>query len=169
QAMHDHFADFRRRQFALRRFVNNAFNFIHYCFKLGRRNRPLFASLQESLQNLLPLESLAPAIFFDNHVRDFVDPFVCRESSFAFQTLTAAANRIARPPFARIDHFVIGMPAKGTLHASPPRSSWVMPRSASCFNSSFSCSAISRNWPNENPSRMSKGNPAMVQEANVTR
>src|SRR5579871_405853 len=147
--------------------MHDAFNLIHYCFQLRRRHRPLFASLQKPLQNLLPLKSLAPAILFDDHVRNLVNPFVRRESPLAFQTLAPPPNRVSGSPFARINHLVIRMSAKWTLHPFPPRPPWDAPRSASCASSSFSCSAISRNCPNETPSRINSGIPAMLHDANV--
>src|ERR1700674_4132702 len=65
QALHDHLADFRRSTFPLRGLVHHAFNFIDDLFQLGRGYRPLLAGLQQSLQNLLPLEAFAAAVLLD--------------------------------------------------------------------------------------------------------
>src|SRR5205085_3208244 len=91
---------------------------------LDHRNRPFFAGFQDAGQHFLTIESLAPSVFFDGHVRDFVDAFVAREAPLAFQTLAAPANRIAFLAFARVHDLVVEMTAKGTFHmvSSPRRS-----------------------------------------------
>src|SRR5258708_9155743 len=170
QPMHDHLADFRGGQFAFRRFVYHAFDFIHNRFQLRRSHRPLFASLQQSLQNLLPLKSLPSAIFLDHHVRNLVDPFIRGESPLALQALPPPPYGVASAPFARINYLVIQMPAKRTLHAgfSPPPPASTFPCAAISSNSSLSCSAISFNCPSQTPSRINSGIPAIAHPANVT-
>src|SRR6266481_484567 len=147
QPVHDHFADFRGGQLAFGGLLHYAFDFIHDCFELRRGHGTLFASLQEPLQNFLPFETLAPPVLFDDHVRDFVDAFVGGEPPAAFQALAPPANGVAEAAFPRINHFVVDVRAKRTLH-------WA---ESPCFAAlsiaaSFSCSANSRNFPSESPS-----------------
>src|SRR5207342_1805444 len=64
----------------------------------------------------LPLEPLAPAVLLDDHVRDFIDPFVAGEAPAAFETLAAAANDFALLALARVDDLVAQMTAVWTFH-----------------------------------------------------
>src|ERR1700733_4080390 len=57
QPVHDHLADLGGGEFALSGFVDHAFDVIDDRFELGRWHGPFFASLQQSLQNLLTLET----------------------------------------------------------------------------------------------------------------
>src|SRR6267143_1773521 len=100
----------------------------------------------KSLQNFLPLEALAPPVFLDDHVRNLVDPLVRGEATPALQAFAPPANGIAGAAFSRIDHLVVNVRTKRTLHGagSPCRTT----RSPAA---SFSCSAISRNFPMEKP------------------
>jgi len=71
-----------------------------------------FSQLQESLQDFLPLETLAPAVLLDDHVRNFVDSFVGCESPAALQALAPAANGVSDAAFPRINHLVVNVRAK---------------------------------------------------------
>src|SRR5580692_7126258 len=115
--MHDHFADLGRGELALRRFVNHAFYFIHNGFQLRRGHRPLLASLQQSLQNLLPFEPLAPAVLLNHHIRNFVDALVGGKSPAALEALPPPPNRISSAAFTRVDHLIVQMRAERTLHS----------------------------------------------------
>src|SRR5215469_9011597 len=189
QAMHDHLANFRGRQFALRSLVHHAFNLIHDSFQFRRGHRPFFAGFEQSLQNLLPLEALAASILLDDYVRNFVDTFISREAAGAFQAFAATANGISRSAFARIDYLVIEMRTERTFHSghSPVggRISDIRDHrltldfadcGASCGAcamiavsiSSSSCSRIRRSSPSERPSFSSSGTPASEQAAKVT-
>src|SRR6202165_4524023 len=162
QPVHDHFADFRGGQFAFGGLLHHALDFIHDCFQLGGGHGTFFARFQKSLQNLLPLEALAPPILLDDHVRNFVDAFVGCEPAAALQALAPPANRVAAAAFPRINHLVVNVCAKRALHwADSPCRAALSPAA------SFSCSAIARNFPSENPSWMSKGTPAKLQAAKV--
>src|SRR5215471_4316068 len=126
--------------------MNNSFNLIHDRFKLRRRHRPLFARLQQPLQNLLSLETFSSSIFFDHNVWNFVNSLVRGEPPLAFQAFAPPPDHIAGTPFARINHLVIQMPAKRTFHSRysplPPGSTLLSPPPACAaisFNSSFSC------------------------------
>src|SRR5229473_3558679 len=143
--MHNHLADFRSGQLTLGGFVYHAFDFVHDRFELRCRYRPLFASLQQSLQNFLAFKAFAPS-----------------------------PNRVAGASFTRIDYLVIQIPAERTFHSGfsplPPRSTLgpALPCAAMSSSSCFSCFANSRNLPRETPSRISSGIPATLHPANVT-
>src|SRR6266851_3529269 len=162
QPAHDHFADFRGGQLAFRGLLHHAFDFIDDGFQLWRGHRAFFARLQKSLQNFLALEAFPPSVLLDDHVRNFIDALVRCESPAALQALAPPANGVAETALARIDHFVVNVRAKRTLHwTDSPRRAALSPAA------SFSCSAISRNFPSENPSWMSNGTPAKLHAANV--
>src|SRR6266478_2236733 len=127
--------------------MHHRFDFIHDRFQPGSSHGTLFARFQKPLQNLLPLEAHAPPVFLDDHVGNFVDAFVGGEPPAAFQALAAAANSVADAAFPGIDHLVVNVRAKRTLH-------WVESPCCAALSMavSFSCSAISRNFPSESPS-----------------
>src|SRR5260370_20737429 len=172
--VHDHLADFRSGQLTLGGFVYHAFDFVNDRFELRCRYRPLFASLQQALQNFLAFKAFAPSILLDHHVRNFVNPLVSGESALTFQTLAPSPNGVAGAPFTRIDYLVIQMPAERTLHSGfsplPPRSTLgpALPCAAISSSSCFSCFANSRNLPRETPSRLSSGIPATLQATKAT-
>ena len=76
-----------------------------------------FAGAKEAAQNLLAIEALAAAIFFDDHVGDFVDAFVGGESAITALTLAPAPNGVSFLAFARVHDPVLKKSAVGTLHA----------------------------------------------------
>jgi hypothetical protein len=117
EAMHDHFADFSGGEFALRGFMDHAFDFVDDGFEFRRGNRAFFAGFQKSLQNFLALEALAAAILLDDHVRNFIDAFVGGEAAGTFQAFTAAADGVAGAALTRINYLVIDMRAEGALHS----------------------------------------------------
>src|SRR6266567_1352161 len=164
QPVHDHFADFRGRQLAFRGFLHHAFDFVHDSFQLWRGHGPFFASFQESLQNLLPLKALPPPVLLDDHVRNFVNAFVRCKPAATLQAFATAANRVAHAAFPRIDHLVVNVRAKRTLHgAASPCWAVLLPAA------SFSCFAISRSFPKDNPSCARSGAPTRLHPAKVTR
>ena len=77
-------------------------------------------SIQQTIQNLLPIELLPATIFFDHHVRNFVDPLIGSEALFALftHTLAAAADGIALTALPGINDAVLNMAAKWTLQIS---------------------------------------------------
>jgi hypothetical protein len=64
----------------------------------------------------LALKLLAPAIFLDHHVGNFVDAFVGGKPAIALQTFSATANQIPGASFAGIYYLVIEVRAKRALH-----------------------------------------------------
>src|SRR6266436_32541 len=166
QALHNHFADFRSCQLALGGFVHHAFDFVDDAFELGRGHRPFLAGFQQTLQNFLALEAFAAAVLLDDHVRNFVDTLVGGEAASAFQTFAAAANGVAAAAFARINHLVVDVRTERAFHSvdSPGRVRLppLLP-TISLSTISSSCLAISRNWPSDQPSWISRGTPSTLQ------
>ena len=117
EAMHDHFTDFGGSEFALSGFVDHTFDFVDDGFEFGRGDGALFAGFQKSLQNFLALEAFAPAVFLDNHVRDFIDAFVGGEAAGTFQAFTATADGVAGAALTRVNYLVIDVRAEGALHS----------------------------------------------------
>src|SRR5258708_15056961 len=155
EAVHDHFADFGGGELAFGGFVHDAFDFVDDAFEFRRGHRALLAGLQQALQNFLTFETLAAAIFLDDHVGDFVDSLVGGEAAAAFEAFAAAANGIAAAAFAGINHLVVDVRAERAFHSadSPGRvlASLRLP-AISWATISSSCLAISRNWPSDQPS-----------------
>src|SRR5437879_11117433 len=111
---------------------------------------------------MLRLEAFELLVFLDDYVGNFVDAFVGGEPPAAFQALTSAANGVADTTFPRVDHFVVNVRAKRTLHwAESPCCA------APSIAASFSCSAISFSFPSERPSWISSGTPARLTAAKV--
>src|SRR5262249_53402509 len=65
---------------------------------------------------LLTLKLLPATIFFDDHVRDFIDPFVCRIAPGTLQTFPPTANGIAFLALPAVHDFVMQMIAKRAFH-----------------------------------------------------
>src|SRR5260370_27573347 len=126
QPVHDHFADFGGGQLAFGGLLHHAFDFIHDRFQLGSGHGPFFARFQESLQNLLAFETLAASVLLDDHVGNFVDALVSRETAAALQTLAPAADGIAYAALPRINHLVVHVRAKRTIY-SAYTPSWAAP------------------------------------------
>ena len=84
------------------------------------RTGPLFARLEQSGDELLPLESLPAAVFLDDHVGNFVDPLVAGEPPAALEALAAPADGFAFLALARVHDLVAEMTAIGALHEPAP-------------------------------------------------
>src|SRR5688572_5267460 len=121
QAPHDHLANLTRRTFTFRRFLNILFDCIYDTVELCRWYRALFTSAQQSRHYFVAVESLAPAVFFYDHVRYLVDALVRRKSSLTTKTFSPAANCIAFTGLARVDNFVFEITAERTFHLIEPR------------------------------------------------
>src|SRR5205085_11870990 len=64
----------------------------------------------------LPVKALAPAVLFDHHVRDLVDPLVRGKALLALQALAPPANAFAFLRLARVHHFIVFVTAERALH-----------------------------------------------------
>src|SRR5262249_22325138 len=83
--------------------------------------RTFFTGAQQAGHDLVAVERFAPAILFDDHVGNFVDPLVAGEPSLAFQAFAASANGISFARFARINNSIFEVSAEWALHKiSPP-------------------------------------------------
>jgi hypothetical protein len=116
EAAHYYFPELRGLALALRRVLNVFFDRIDYRFKLDGGNGAFFAGAKQPGHDLVALEKLAAAVFFDDHVGNLVDSFVRRKSPAAFETLAPTANRIAVLRLARINNLIFQKSAKWTLH-----------------------------------------------------
>src|SRR5579875_1296486 len=74
--------------------------------------------MEQPAQHLLPVELLPPAVFFDDHVWDLINPLVGREPLVAALALTPPADRVRLFAFARINHSILGKTAVGTFHGA---------------------------------------------------
>ena len=110
-------ADFAGGAFALGCVDEEAFGGVDNFFKLAGGDGALFAGAEEAAQNFFPVEALAAAIFFDDHVGDFVDAFVGGEAAITFFALATAADGVGFFAFTRVDDTVLRKPAVGTLHS----------------------------------------------------
>ena len=64
----------------------------------------------------MAVETLAAAVFFDDHVRDFVDALVGGEAAIAALAFAAAADGVSFFAFARVDDAILPEAAIGTFH-----------------------------------------------------
>src|SRR5262245_623029 len=100
QTAHDHLADSRCRAFAFRRSLHEGFDRIDYGFEFGGRDGAFLAGAKQPRHDFVAVEGFAPAVFLDDHVRNFVNSLVGGEPPLAFQALPATAYRIALARFA---------------------------------------------------------------------
>src|SRR5262249_28334374 len=118
QPPHDLLAEFGGGALALRRIHHELLYLVDDLFHGGHRDRAFFTSPQHAGKHFLPLELLPPAVFFHNHVRDFVDALVGGKTLLAFQAFSAAPDRRAFFALARVNYFVILKPAKWAFHGA---------------------------------------------------
>ncbi len=85
-------------------------------FELAGGDGAFFAGAEQAAQDLLPVEALAAAVFFHDHVGDFVDALVGGEAAIAALALAAAADGVGLFALARVDDAVLPEAAIGTLH-----------------------------------------------------
>ena len=132
----------------------HAFNVVDDGFQLWRSYRPLLASFQQSLQNLLTLETLAAAVFLDDHVGNFVDALVGGEAAATFQAFAAAADGVAGAAFAGINDLVVHVRAERALHSaeSPDVAEDLAAAPTASSMVSSSVWAMRRNSPRDMPS-----------------
>src|ERR1700731_4582905 len=127
QAFHDQFPDFAGLALAFCRVDHERLRFIHNLLQLADWYRTLLTSAQQTVEHLLAVKLLPPAILLHDHVRDFVDALVGGKSFAALQTLAPAADGLRLFAFARVDHLIIRKSAKRTFHGAD----------GSKFNSSY--------------------------------
>src|SRR5438309_7015252 len=120
QTGHEQLANLAGGTFALGRIVNESLDLVHEGFEPRGRHGTLFARLQQSLQYLLAVKAFPPAILFDDHIGNLIDPFVGRETASALEAFPAAADQIASAALARIDDLVVAKRTKGTLQPALP-------------------------------------------------
>src|SRR5581483_7100166 len=116
QAVHDQLADFAGFALAVSGVNDEALGVVDNLLQLANRDRALFAGSHQAVQHFLPIETLAPAVFLDHHVRDLVNPLVGGEALPALQTLPPPADGLRFLALARIHHLVVQKPAKRAFH-----------------------------------------------------
>src|SRR5438552_671129 len=116
QTVHDQFADFAGLAFPLRRINEKCLRFIHDLLHLADRDWPFLAGAQQTVQHLLAVEFFPPAIFFDDHVRDFINALVSGKPLLAVYALSPATDGFALLALARIHYFIVDETAKRTFH-----------------------------------------------------
>src|SRR5689334_9147149 len=93
---------------------------IHERMKLLGRDRPLFAGAENPVQNLFPAERLAPPILLDDEKRRGLHRFIRREAAMTLETLAPPPDRLSLLGGARIDHLILEVAARRTLHTRSP-------------------------------------------------
>src|ERR1700677_2093676 len=104
---HDQLADFAGSALALGGVHQITLCSVDDGFKLAGWHGTLFAGAEQAAEDFLSVEALAPAIFLDHHVGDFVDALVGGEAAVAALALAAAADRVSFFAFARVDDAIL--------------------------------------------------------------
>src|SRR5437762_4651284 len=95
EMIHHPGSDLVGRHFAHLGVVKKRFDLVDDRIELRRSDGPLLASFHESGAELLPIEILPAAVFLDDHVRDFLDRLIGRETAAAGLAFPAAADHFA--------------------------------------------------------------------------
>jgi len=117
QAVHDQLSYFAGLAFALGGLDHKRLRFIDNLLEPADGHGAFLAGAHQSVEHLLAVKTLAAAVFFHHHVRNFVDALVSGEALFALQAFAAAADGIGFLALARIHDLVIFKPAKRAFHA----------------------------------------------------
>src|SRR6266511_3559030 len=118
EVINDVCADVVRRHFSFLGVVEKGLDFIDDRVELRRSDGPLFAGLHEASAELLPIEILPPTVLLDDHVRDFLDRLIRRETAAARFAFPAAADHFSLAALARVHDAIVHRAAERTLHAS---------------------------------------------------
>src|SRR5580698_1072425 len=113
---HDQLADLAGGALAFRGVHQIALSRVDDGFKLAGRDGAFFAGAEKAAQNFLPIEALAAAVFFNDHVGDLVDALVGGEAAVAAFALAAAADGVGLFALARVDDAILPETAIGTFH-----------------------------------------------------
>ena len=117
EVLHNQLADFRGGTFAFRGVHEIGLSGVDNLFQLSRGDGAFFAGAEEAAEDLLAVEAFPAAVFFNDHVRDFVDALVGGAAAIALLALAATANGISFLAFARVDDAILKKSAVGALHA----------------------------------------------------
>ena len=85
-------------------------------FELAGGDGSFFAGAQEAVEDFGAFEFFAAAVFFYDHIGDFVDAFVGGEALVATLAFAASADGVGFFAFARVNDAVLGEPAIRALH-----------------------------------------------------
>lgn len=116
EAFHYDLSDLAGFQFAVRRVLHVSLDLIDDRLQLPRGDRAFFAGAQQAGHDLVPLEGLALAVLFHDHIRDLVDPLIRCKPPGTLQAFAAAADRIPVLRLARINYLIFKMSAKRAAH-----------------------------------------------------
>src|SRR5688572_14866569 len=154
EAVHDARSDVGRRHLTLLGVVQMSFDLIHDCVELSGRNRPLLARLHEPGAKLPSIETFPPAVLLDDHVRDFLDRLIGRETATAGFAFPSPADHLSLAALARVHHAIIHRAAERTFHRGPlwarkrgngeGKTRWSFPLSRSTFPASPALPALPR-------------------------
>lgn len=118
EARHDELADLAGGAFALGRVDDEGFGFIDDGLHLGGGDIAFLAGLEQAVEDLLAVETLAAAVFLDDHVGDLVDALVGGKAFFAALALAPPPDGIGFLALARVDDAILTETAVGALHWS---------------------------------------------------
>src|SRR5688500_13434366 len=116
QLLHDDGADFLGAHLFLGAILERRFDLVGDALDGRDADGTFFARLEQTGDELLPLEALARAVLLDHHVRDLVDPLVTGEAAAAVEAFAPAADDLPFLALPRVDDLVAEMTAERTLH-----------------------------------------------------
>ena len=109
KAAHDDLADVACTKLAVEGILDVLFDLIDDGFELASGDRAFFGGAEEAGEDFVTVPTFAFAVFFDDHIWNFVDAFVGSESPAALQTFAAAADGITLARFPRIHDLIFHM------------------------------------------------------------
>jgi hypothetical protein len=118
EARHDELAEGGGGSFALGTIDDEGFGGVDDFLHLGYGDFALLAGVEKAGENFLAVEFLAAAVFFHDHIRDFVEAFVGGEAFIATFTFAAAPYGVGVLAFTAIDNLVLSKGAKRTFHVT---------------------------------------------------
>ena len=92
QIVHHELADDLRFDFLIKTFLQFFFDPVDERLDLLDADGTLFAGLEDAGDDLVAVETFAPAVLLDDHERHFLDVLIGRKALLALQAFAAAAD-----------------------------------------------------------------------------
>jgi hypothetical protein len=113
---HHGFADHSTRDFGLPELLHSFLDPVRDVFEDRNRNRALFTSLLEPLQNFGAIKRLPSTVFLDHDRQDFLDALVGGVSPAATEAFAPTANQKPVAVHAGVHDLVLLLAAERTPH-----------------------------------------------------
>jgi hypothetical protein len=116
EPLHDQFSYLRSRYLSISAVRELSLDRIYYFGEFSHWDRSLLTCFEEPAEYFLAVELFPTAVLLDDHIRDFIAPFIRRETALAAQALAAAANNFALLTLSGVDDAILLEAAERTGH-----------------------------------------------------